>query len=283
MTCDPTEIDEDQCAAEGITKQAAVIAEDKPALDARRTKFSTARSEYTQARAEAAKTVKDVRYKLEHVLDQLSCKLTDDEKSCLDDAFAEVVACIEDCDPPPGCCVDDECDFDTDFSDVPPEELMAAIEARIAEIRRRVEAVEKCFDEVLIAEPEALKQRAADRKTEIEDLIEDLGADPKKDESELYARALKAQRDLDEVWGGFEDANHFQDCLCEGLKCSARGRRVIAELSGELQRLTCLEGKATARCEWLKEHIVEETVAVCRRHWPSQEECEEELVEPAAE
>jgi len=108
----------------------------------------------------------------------------------------------------------------------------------------------------------------------VDALVADSSAEPKKDPTELYARVKAASRDLERIWGGFADANDYQECLCRGLTCSMTGRKVLAQLEGEKAMADCQEKAQKARCQWLAEHIVEETLAAIPKVCPPDEPCE---------
>jgi hypothetical protein len=255
--CDIGELDVLKCEAEGIKRQAAYTAEHEADLQRRRTEFDGARTAYADARAAAHADVKELRHRLSRILEQLKCQIDDDEViGCLDRAWEEVHERLRACGEPAGCCIDDDCDFDTRCDDVSTEELLA----RIADIERRVKAAEACFDE-LIQEPAKLTARVAKLKQDVEALAAAI-ADPKTaDYRQAYATALWAWQRLRDIWLGFEHANEYHDCLCQGLMCSLRGRKALAVLEGELAVRTCREDAEKARCTWLREHVVEEILA----------------------
>ena len=88
-----------------------------------------------------------------------------------------------------------------------------------------------------------------------------LKADPREDANRLYARAKQARWTLDKIWGRFSDVNEFQNCLCRGLTCSLRGRQWLAQLAGKKAYQECQEASRLRRCQWLRDNMVDETLA----------------------
>jgi hypothetical protein len=269
VACDVGDLDDLQCDVAGIKRLAEVTAEYAPGLEQRRKKFDEAREGYAAARLAATPVVQEIRTHLTAIIDQVRCMLEEDDIKCLDDAYEDVRRRLEECRGPSaaGCCIDDDCDFDTTVVDIPTADLRA----RVADIVQRVEKAEQCFDS-LVDEPTALAARVAALKGEVEALAAKLGGDPKTSQpARTYAEALIARRKLEGVWGGFADAGEFIDCLCQGLVCSMRGRQVLASLEAELAVRDCKDGKAKARCDWLEAHIVEEILETYERLCPPEE------------
>jgi len=270
MTCDTGAIDDLQCQARAVKAESDTLAEQAEKLNTRRTAFETARSEYSTARDEAAKTVKELDGKLKDHLTSIKCMLNRDEVECLDKAFAQVLDCLRECGDGQGCCVDENCGF----------ENQTWIVGQIDDLRTRVEAVEKCFDDVLVKEPSALQQRV----TDVQKLVGDLGDALKKESRDganrLYARAREARYFLDVIWGRFKDVNEFQDCLCRGLACSLRGRQLLAQLAGDQEFQRCQQEFRRKRCDWLGKNIVEETLATELVICPPRRPCGDEQAAP---
>jgi hypothetical protein len=251
MTCDTRGIDDLQCEATGVKAESDALAAVAGALATRRTDFETARSAYTKAREAAVQAVKDLDRRVGDLLDDTRCLLNKDEVACIDDAFGQVLDCLEDCGDDVGCCVEEGCGFQDQTWTV----------GQMDDLLVRVGKVEKCFDEVLVKEPTVLADRVAKVKALVDTLAEDLKADPREEGNRLYARAKQARWALDHVWGRFADVNEFQDCLCRGLSCSLQGRHWLARLEGKKAYQKCQENARLRRCTWLRDNMVDETLA----------------------
>lgn len=251
MTCDLTGLDDISCEAEAVKAESEALAKDSENLEKRRAAFKKARADYTKARDEATKTVKELHRRVDDILAAARCLLNRDEVTCLDKAFTQVLDCLEDCPGLSGCCVEPCCGFE--------DQKWTAGQYDV--LLRRVEKVEKCFDDVLVAEPANLTKRVEDIKKYVEELGKAMSAEPRNDAYRLYARAKKAKWDLGSIWREFDDVNEFQDCLCRGLSCSLRGRQWLAQLAGKKKYQECQEKARADRCTWLKENMVDETLA----------------------
>jgi hypothetical protein len=251
MTCDVTGIDDLECEALGVKAESEALAKVATHLATRRTNFETARSAYTQAREAATQAVKDLKRRIDVLLDDTRCLLNKDEVDCIDRAFGHVLDCLEDCSDEQGCCIDEGCGFESETWTV----------GQMEDLRVKVEKVEKCFDEVLVPEPAAVTKRVDDIKKLVDALAEAMKADPREEANRLYARAKHAGWMLDNVWGRFADVNEFQECLCCGLTCSLRGRQWLAQLEGKKAYEECQEQARLKRCDWLRKNIVDETLA----------------------
>jgi hypothetical protein len=262
--CRPRVLDSIRCWAEGVKAEAQYVEDHKdgPSPD----KYEAARLAYGTARHAATTVVAKVRGQLTHVTDQLRCLIDDSETvERLDDAWLDVKERLEACEPRLGCCVADDDDFDTNVSDDRTE----MVKARKAEYEHRTEAAEECFTQ-LLGEPSALTDRVADLQAEAAGIASDVDGDPATtDFKRLYARALVAQRHLDEVWWGFDYAHDYVDCLCRALRISLRGRAALSKLTGELTVRTCRKTAREDRCKHLRDNmadgIIEEYV---RRELP---------------
>ena len=268
MTCDTRGIDDLQCEAMGVKAESDALAAVATALAARRAAFETARGAYTQARDAATQSVKELNRKADDLLDDTRCLLNRDEVECIDKAFGQVLDCLEECPDEQGCCVDEGCGFEDQTWTV----------GQMDDLRVRVERVEKCFDDVLVAEPAALTARVAALQALVDELVEALKADPREDASRLYARAKRARWLLDRIWGRFTDVNEFQNCLCCGLTCSLRGRQWLAQLAGKKAYQDCQDASRTRRCQWLRDNLVDETLATQLILCPPGPPCGEEPV-----
>ncbi|MGC0398682.1 multidrug efflux pump subunit AcrA (membrane-fusion protein) [Streptomyces sp. SAI-126] len=257
--CDPSGLDSLTCEAEGIKKQAEVTTAAATKLAERRTKYDSARTNYTQSRSDAEKTVDESRRQHEQLVERLKCAL-DDRRVIkrLGRALDTVRAKLAECGGSGGCCAEEECDFDTDVSDAPLTELYA----RRADITRHIEQAEKCFDD-LIDEPEQLTKRVAAIKAELAQTGEALGKADKGQLVGLYARLLIVDQGLDDVWRGFATANDYVDCLCRALTCSLKGWQAVAVVEGAIAAAECREKADEARCAALRvpKNLVEELLA----------------------
>jgi hypothetical protein len=263
-TCDTGAIDDLRCEATGVAAEAAALAAVADQLEARRTAFDTARKAYGDARAAAADTVKSIRRDLENLEIDIKCLLTDEELDCIEKAFRQVRDCVDECSTTQGCCVAEDCDFDSEEWTV----------ERIADLTARVEKIEHCFDDELVKEPVQLAARVA----KVAELVDKLKADTKvdpKDKNRLSARLKEAALALETVWGSFGDVNEYQECLCCGLTCSLKGRQVLAQLAGDKAFQECQELARKKRCDWLLANIVEETIAVLLLVCPPDGPCHE--------
>jgi hypothetical protein len=264
--CRPGALDPYHCRAEGVKAEAEYddAHQDGPRPD----QYEQARLDYGKARHDAIPVVDEVRSQLAHVTDQLKCIIDDRETvECLDEAWLEVEERLKVCAHRVGCCCDDDDDFNTDVAECGIE----IISARIAEYEHRTGEAEKCFAG-LLKEPADLTDRVAKLKAKVAGIVSDVGGDTATtDFKRLYARALDAQRDLDEVWRGFPHAHDYADCVCRALRISLRGLAALACLTGELAVRKCRIAAREARCEHLCGHVVdaiiEEYVRKCQpRH-----------------
>jgi hypothetical protein len=273
MTCDTGAIDDLQCEASGVKAESDALAAVAKALADRRTAFETARSEYTKAREAANQAVKDLNRRVDDLLDDTRClPLNKDEFDCIDKAFGQVLDCLRDCRGETGCCVDEGCGFADQTWTV----------GQMDDLRVRVEKVEKCFDEVLVKEPAALTARVEALTKQVDELAEALKADPREEVNRLYARAKRLRWLLDDVWGGFADVNEFQNCLCRGLTCSLKGRGWLAQLAGKKAYQDCQDASKQRRCTWLRDNMVDETLATQLVLCPPEPACGEDHSESDA-
>ena len=256
--CDPSGLDTLKCDAEGIKKQAAVTTEAAAKIAERRTKYDAARAKYTQAHEGAAKIVEGCGVQLNQLLERLKCTI-DDERvvARLKRAHLAVQAKLDECGGSGGCCADDDCDFDTDVTDVPLGEL----NARRADIGRHTTQAERCFDD-LIGEPEELTKRTTAIKEELAKISEAMGKGEQGPALvRLYARLLVVKQWLDDVWRGFSGSNDYVNCLCKALTCSLKGWQALAIIEGAIATAECREESAEDRCKELQQNLVEELLA----------------------
>ena len=276
--CDPSLLDDLKCRAKGIQAQAEYNAQKMEELTQARTQFDSARSAYSAARTAAAPIVQELRHQLAQVIDQLKCLVDDDgEIRLLDRAYATIKERLEECGDTSGCYFEDDCDFDGDVHDCPPEDIAG----KIADIDRRTKAAKAAFVD-LIAEPTNLPKRVTDLQAEVNAIVTKMAADPRTvDFKQLYAAALVARRHLAAIWRGFEHVNAYVDCLCAALTCQLKGHTAISVLTGRAAVHKCHREAAEARCEHLRTHTVDEVMAEYIRlrssdHYGRREEPEDE-------
>jgi hypothetical protein len=256
--CDPDLLDDLKCKAQGVAAQAAYNAAHMDALSQARTAYDAARAAYGTARSAAVPTVAEIRHQLTQIIDQLQCLINDrHEVDCLDRAWDAVVERLRECGDKSGCYFTDDCDFDDDVEDCPPED----VPGRIAEIQRRTEAAERAFAD-LIQEPTALPGRVAALKTEVAGIATAMAGDAKTtDFKRLYASALVAWRKLSAIWRGFEHTNAYVDCLCRALTCQLKGHTAIAILTGVAAVHACRQQAVEQGCQRLRDNTVDEVMA----------------------
>lgn len=256
--CDPSLLDDLRCRAKGIQAEAEYNAQKMDELTQARTQYDGARSAYSAARTAAAPTVQELRHQLAQVIDQLKCLVDDDwEIRLLDRAYATIEERLEACGDTSGCYFQDDCEFDDDARNCPPEDIAG----KIAEIDRRTQAAKAVFVD-LIAEPTNLPKRVADLQAEVTAIVTSMAADPRTvDFKQLYAAALVARRHLAAVWRGFEHVNAYVDCLCLALTCQLKGHTAISVLKGRAAVHECHRQAGEARCEHLRKQTVDEVMA----------------------
>lgn len=256
--CDPSGLDTLKCDAEGIKKQAEVTTEAAAKIAERRTKYDAARAKYTQAHEDAVTIVEEARVQLGQLLERLKCTI-DDERvvTHLKRAHQAVQTKLEECGGSGGCCADDDCDFDTNVTDVPLGEFYA----RRADVGRHTTQAEKCFED-LIGEPEELTERTTAIRKELASISEAMA----KGETgyalvRLYARLLVVKQWLADVWRGFAGANDYVNCLCKALTCSLKGWQTLAIIEGAIATAECREAADEDRCKKLRNGLVGELLA----------------------
>jgi hypothetical protein len=260
--CDIGALDDLKCEAEGIAKRAELMKEAAPKLDERRKKYDEARKSYAKARGEAGPQVAELREQAAKLKDELQCLIKDDHTiECLERAHRTVQDRIKKCGHKSGCCVEDDCEFDTDVPKGDPAEMLKELYSRQADVKRRTEQAEWCFDN-LIDEPKNLAERIRKLREELGRIATEKGGDPKTvDFKRLYARLLVAEWGIKDTWRGFKDVNAYVDCLCQGLVCSLKGRQALAILGAKIAVLECEEREKVARCKRLQDDTVEEVLA----------------------
>jgi len=272
--CDLGDIESLACSAQRFQKQADVANESLAQMTDFKTKFATARGDYQKVRGTVQPDVDAAKSQLAETMETLRCKLDDDKKECLDEAFEKVVVAIKDCSPPSGCCAG-PCDFS---SDVGEDETAAQLAGRIDQYRRDVGVSADCFTS-LIADQTDLPARVAKVKAEVASIAADLCAENgPKDYARLYARALVAEWELKpkQLWRGFPTVNDYVDCLCKCLTCALSGWEAIAVLEGVKVEIDCKAAAAAAACAKKRDDMVDEVMCEYVRCCPPEdEECEE--------
>lgn len=266
VECDVTGFDDLQCDGEGVTAEAEYLGEHREQLTERRSQFDGARTNYEAARNAAAEHLTWIDRQLARIRDQIECQLSEERRGCLDEAWEHVRRDLESesCGGDTACCAPENCDFELDLDE---DATSADIQALIDRFDKLVEKAESCFD-ALIGEPEAL----ADRITTLRDYVEQLATavcdTDAPDFEHAYAKLLWAEYRRNTIWLRFDAADDYVDCLCRALNCSLKGRRALAKLAGMLATIECREQREHERCNWLREHVVEEVLAKCRRLRP---------------
>lgn len=269
--CDPEIVDCLKCKAEGIQAQADYNAAHLPDLSTARTNYDKTRVDYRDARHAVALDLQDLRHQIKHLIERIKCLIKQEHVvECLDDAYCKVTDQLKKCGDTEGCCIKDNCEFDTDLCDVSPHEVDKVLGRWITDYQRRADAAKACFND-LVKEPDELTKRVTARKAEIAGIAKDLDGDPANtDLKELYARALVARKHVHDVWRGFEHTNEFVECLCRALMCWSKGSSAIAVLTGEQAVRRCHERARETRCDYFREHTVKEILAVydkiCSHH-----------------
>lgn len=266
--CDLGALDDLKCEAEGVAKRAELMQQETPKLEKRRKDYDDARKSYTKARGEAGPAVKELKMQVDDLIKQLKC-LIDNERTiqCLERAHHDVQQRIAEC-LKSGCCIDDDCEFDTDVPEGDPAAMLMELYSRQADVKRRTEKAEACFDG-LITEPKDLPNRVTKLREELGKIATEAGGDPKKvDLKRLYARALVAKQGLHDIWRGFDDVNAYVECLCRALICSLRGRTALAILGAAIAVLECKEREKGASCKRLQDDTLEEILAEYLRICP---------------
>ncbi|MGH3883163.1 MAG: hypothetical protein ACRDRC_07145 [Pseudonocardiaceae bacterium] len=264
--CDPHLIDCLKCTAMGVAAQAAYNAATQPDIDAARTTYDQARTAYRAQRSDHALEVQDLRHQIKHLVERIKCLIKQRHVvTCIDEAYETVVAQLEECGGPWGCCADDECDFDTacdDLADAELDDRIAAYQKIIEKYQAHIDRARDCFAR-LSAEPTALAARVVAAKAAIDRVNAALAADPATtDLKRVYAEALVAKRDLDRIWNGFDDTNAFVDCLCRALTCWTKGWAAVSVLTGKKAVAECENAARTKRCDDLGTKTVEEILAI---------------------
>jgi hypothetical protein len=262
-TCDLSELDALGCEADRIKAQAAATAEGVKVLDPHRGEYDAARKVYTDARALAQKDVDAAKAALDPLLQDLICRLSQEKKKCLDDAWVKVQADLVACLPPLGCPMPD-CEFDVSVSSDPEHpDTQASLKARAQGFRQRATELNDLFVG-LVGEPTALKARAADYRGQAETLVTNAGKDTeRKQTANWYAQALVLNWRLSRVWMGYPTVAAYLDCLCHILTCMLKAWKAIAVIEGIAAERACCDLRAKSRCDQLVTSTVDDILAQC--------------------
>jgi hypothetical protein len=266
--CDPTLIDDVACRASGVAAQAAYDATYQADLDQAKTHYDKARKDYRAARHDAALQVQDLRHQIKHILERIRCLIEQKRVwRCLDDAFCEIVDELRCCEGKDGCCID-ECEFEVDDATTLKYRKLLK---RIARYQADVDEAKECFSR-LVGEPAALTARVAEAKAAIDALNTALSADPAvTDLKVVYAQGLVANRAIERIWGGFDQAQDYVDCLCRALTCWTKGCAAVSVLTGAKAVAECKRAAREARCEHLRTNTVDEILAMYDKLCPERE------------
>jgi hypothetical protein len=255
-TCDLAEIDTMTCTAKKFARQAAVMNEAAPNLDAYRTQYDDARAKYSAARTAALADLDAIRQVLDDLVEQLRCRLKDDDLECLERSCEEVFAKIDDCSEPPGC--QSPCD-DSDAAGMDTTDDLEALAAEI-ERRRRNLADSAAYFTALVAEPDDITAQVAKLRTMATDLAAkvEAGGDGSK-VVEWYAAWLILDRSArwERLGRGFTSVSAYMDCLCSLLRCLVSGWTVLATLEGRKAELDCYETARKDACSKLKADVLQ--------------------------
>jgi hypothetical protein len=270
--CDPQLIDDIACRASGVAAQAVYNATYEPLLEKAKTDYAVTRKGYRTTRHEAALQVQDMRQQIKHLIERIKCLIEQRRVwRCLDDAFGQIAEELRCCELPNGCCAG-ECEYTVDDESLTEAELLE----RITNYQRMTDEARECFTK-LAGEPAALMARVAAAKKAIDAINAALGADPATTDLKLvYAQALVTNRDVERIWGGFEEIQDFVDCLCRALTCWTKGCAAVSVLKGAKAVAECKKKAEDARCENLRTHPVDEIMALYDKLCPRSGPCDDE-------
>ena len=252
--CDLGGVEGLACQAEKYKKQSEVMAQVAKDLDTYKTQYGEARKSFAEAWEDSQAEITAVRAQLDEIYGLLQCRLTPEQKDCLDKAGEQVFGEIDECLPDPGCCAGD-CQFD---DSVPTDATVASLTPRIDEYRRTVTADVACFTS-LVTEGATIKTQVAAIKAEVTALATDVTGSDTTKLPRWYARWLIASYKLDvkHLGHGFTSVSSYADCLCRTLQCIAAGWAAIAILEGARAELACLETSKETACKLKIEQTLE--------------------------
>lgn len=270
--CDPKLIDDLTCKASGVAAQAAYNATYQKELDKAKADYDTTRKDYRTKRHDGFLQVQDMRHQIKHLIERIKCLIEQRRVwKCLDDAFCEVLKELKCCKTPEGCCVE-ECAFNVDDLD---ELDYAALLKRIADYQLEADGAKACFT-ALVGEPAALAKRIVAAKSAIDAINAALSADPATtDLKRVYAQALVANRDIERIWGGFDQTHDFVECLCLALTCWTKGVAAVSVLVGAKAVAECRQKAKEDRCTHLRTNTVDEILATYDKLCPKSGPCPE--------
>jgi hypothetical protein len=252
--CNPETIDEQVCYAERIERQAEVSKEGREKTDPRREQFKAAKEAYTTAYNTAKADLDAATEQLEHLLKDLGCRLSDEQKECLGEVWDKLKDEIDECGGTKPGCQEFDCEFDDSVGD---NETQASLAGRIQAYRQRAAELGAYFD-TLIARQTSLPADAAAAKAAVEALASDAAADTTgKDALKLYARGIVLRWTLRRVLGGFPTVQSYLDCLCRILNCQLEAWAAIVKLEGAMAERKCKDEKEQERCDELKANPVD--------------------------
>jgi hypothetical protein len=131
---------------------------------------------------------------------------------------------------------------------------------RIADYEAHLARDKACFA-TLVAEPAALAARVASAAQEVHDVAEALTKDPSTIDLKVwYAKALVAQRHLQQIWNGFAETKDFLDCLCRVYDCWISAVDAISVLKGIQGVKDCHRDARAAHCKDLADNTAQAIV-----------------------
>lgn len=264
---EPT-IDELTCASRDIERQAQVMQEVRSQLDTFREQYGTARTAYGPPLSAAKDDVATAMTRLDQLQGDIDCKVSAQDRARLDGLWDDVRDDVEQCMPGRGCRVT-ACSPDSSVDD---DESQADLTGRIQALRQ--DAAERAaYFEDLIAEPTDLPARVTTAVQVVEELANDLRAEPQGTgtggpteaehharNAQLYVRARVARWRLESVTRVFDTVDAYTTCLQESLTCILRMWQAVATLEGAHARKACRDAQAAAACAALMADPVTEVV-----------------------
>jgi hypothetical protein len=247
------------CAARDVQRQAEVVQEVRPQLDTFRDQYATARTAYAAVFETATVDVGKAETRLAQLQPDIDCKVSQEDRDRLEELWTRVQGDMQEdrCLPEPGCRVE-PCSPDSSVDD---DEEPAELAGRIIALRQ--EAADRAAEfEDLVAEQTDLPVRASRAVQVVEQLAAELRAEPQDDDKTpdqqrlrnagLYARSLVARWQLSSVTERrFATVAVYTTCLQTSLSCLLRVWQAIATLEGASARKACQEEQRAARCSTL--------------------------------
>lgn len=244
--CDLADFDGLACRAARYAKQAEIMTAVAADLEKYKKQYSEARVAFADAWEAVAAERVELEKRLGDIKKQLECRLTPEQKDCVDESAEDVFDDLDECGPAPGCCTG-ACEFD---DTVDEGDDAAALTARIEKYRRDTEDNTACFL-ALVGEPNSITTAVQTLKTEVRSLATDIQGSDDAKLPRWYARLLIATRALGAVHlgHGFASVAAYSSCLCVTLRCIAEGWAAIAVLEGARAERACLETARKAECD----------------------------------